>query len=49
VDESLEPFSWGTPALDRIEEFCLTILEWSTEKVKGNVIEPLQKILIEQK
>lgn len=29
VDKSLEPFSWGTPAISKIEEFCLNVLEWN--------------------
>ena len=49
IDKSLEPFSWGTPAISKIEEFCLNILEWNQERTNGYVPEPLKKILNQNK
>ncbi|ESP01726.1 hypothetical protein LOTGIDRAFT_172483, partial [Lottia gigantea] len=46
IDDSLEPFSWGTPDLDLLREFGKKKLGWTKEKV-DELIKPLLKQLAE--
>ncbi|CAD8184137.1 unnamed protein product [Paramecium octaurelia] len=45
IDESLEQFTWGKPAVEKIIEFCSQQLRYSQERVEETIKIPFQKII----
>ncbi|CAD8076475.1 unnamed protein product [Paramecium primaurelia] len=45
VDESLEQFTWGKPAVEKIIEFCQQQLRYSQERIEETIKIPFQKII----
>ncbi|GAB5368237.1 hypothetical protein AAMO2058_001301900 [Amorphochlora amoebiformis] len=42
IDNNQEPFTWGTPKFEKVEEICMRLFEWDSERTKQEV-DPIRK------